>query len=117
MHRLLHDIPLFLILFLEEFFLIFNQLLNIGSFGRRETRLSAENPCTVCMSQENHFFTLKCQFILCVCVRACVRVCVDVFLNVFVVGLLGFFFVVFVVVYIPSLFCHSLVDESMSCIL
>ena len=30
MHRLLHDIPRFLILFLEEF----NQMLSIGVFGR-----------------------------------------------------------------------------------
>ena len=36
MHRLLHDIPRFFILFLEELFLIFNQMLSVGSFGRRE---------------------------------------------------------------------------------
>ena len=35
MYRLLHDIPRFLILFLEELFLIFNQMLSIGSFDRR----------------------------------------------------------------------------------
>ena len=35
MHRLLHDIPPFLILFLEQFF-IFNQMLSIRSFVRRE---------------------------------------------------------------------------------
>ena len=32
---LLHDIPRFLILFLEELFLIFNQMLSIRAFGRR----------------------------------------------------------------------------------
>ena len=37
MHRLLHDIPQFFILFLEELFLIFNQMLSIGSFGRRDS--------------------------------------------------------------------------------
>ena len=35
MHSLLHDIPLFFILFLEELFLIFNQMLNIRAFGGR----------------------------------------------------------------------------------
>ena len=35
MHSLLHDIPRFFILFLEEFFLIFNQMLSILAFGRR----------------------------------------------------------------------------------
>ena len=34
-HSLLHDIPRFLILFLEELFLIFNQMLSIRTFGRR----------------------------------------------------------------------------------
>ena len=36
MHSLLHDIPRFLILFLEELFLIFNQMLSIRAFGRRD---------------------------------------------------------------------------------
>ena len=36
MHSLLHDIPRFFILFLEELFLIFNQMLSIRAFGRRE---------------------------------------------------------------------------------
>ena len=31
----MHDIPRFLILFLEELFLIFNQMLSIEAFGRR----------------------------------------------------------------------------------
>ena len=35
MHSLLHDIPRFFILFLEELFLIFNQMLSIRAFGRR----------------------------------------------------------------------------------
>ena len=35
MHSLLHDIPRFLILYLEELFLIFNQMLSIRAFGRR----------------------------------------------------------------------------------
>ena len=35
MHSLLHDIPRFLFLFLEELFLIFNQMLSIQAFGRR----------------------------------------------------------------------------------
>ena len=35
MHSLLHDIPRFLILFLEELILIFNQLFSIRAFGRR----------------------------------------------------------------------------------
>ena len=35
MHSLLHDITGFLILFLEELFLIFNQMLSIRAFGRR----------------------------------------------------------------------------------
>ena len=35
MHSLLHDIPRFLIFFLEDFFLIFNQMLSIRAFGRR----------------------------------------------------------------------------------
>ena len=34
MHSLLHGIPRFLILFLEELFLIFNQMLSIRTFGR-----------------------------------------------------------------------------------
>ena len=34
MHRLLHDIPRISILFMEELFLIFNQMLSIVSFGR-----------------------------------------------------------------------------------
>ena len=36
MHSLSHDIPRFLIPFLEELFLIFNQMLNIQAFGRRD---------------------------------------------------------------------------------
>ena len=39
MHSLLHDIPRFFILFLEELFLIFNQMLSIRVFGRRELKL------------------------------------------------------------------------------
>ena len=35
MYSLLHDIPRFFILFLEEWFLIFNQMLSILAFGRR----------------------------------------------------------------------------------
>ena len=35
MYSLLHDIPRFLIRFLEELFLIFNQVLSIRAFGRR----------------------------------------------------------------------------------
>ena len=35
MHSLLHDIPRLLILFLEDLFLIFNQMLSIQAFGRR----------------------------------------------------------------------------------
>ena len=35
-HRLLHDIPRFLILVLKELILIFDQMLSIVSFGRRE---------------------------------------------------------------------------------
>ena len=35
MHSLLQDIPRFLILFLEELFLIFNQMLSIQGFGRQ----------------------------------------------------------------------------------
>ena len=34
MYSLLHDIPRFFILFLEELFLIFNQMLSIRAFGR-----------------------------------------------------------------------------------
>ena len=34
---LLHDIPRFFILFLEELFLIFNQMLSIPAFGRRDS--------------------------------------------------------------------------------
>ena len=37
MHSLLHDIPQFLILFLEELFLIFNKMLSIWAFGRRDS--------------------------------------------------------------------------------
>ena len=36
MHSLLHDISQFLILYLEELFLIFNQMLSIRAFGRRD---------------------------------------------------------------------------------
>ena len=36
MHSLLHDIPRLLILFLQELFLIFNQMLSIRAFGRRD---------------------------------------------------------------------------------
>ena len=35
-HRLLHDIPRFFIFFIEQLFLIFNQMLSIPAFGRRE---------------------------------------------------------------------------------
>ena len=35
MHGLLHDIPRFFILFLEERFILFNQILSIQAFGRR----------------------------------------------------------------------------------
>ena len=35
-HRLLHDIPRFLILLLKELILIFDQMLSIVSLGRRE---------------------------------------------------------------------------------
>ena len=49
MHSLLHDIPLFLILFLEELFLIFNQMLSIRAFGRRVFitfhRLNEDHTC------------------------------------------------------------------------
>ena len=38
MHSLLHDIPRLLVLFLEELFLIFNQMLSIRAFGRRDKR-------------------------------------------------------------------------------
>ena len=34
MHSLMHDIPPFFILFLEELFLIFNRMLSIRAFGR-----------------------------------------------------------------------------------
>ena len=44
MHRLLHDIPRFLILFLEKLFLIFNQILSIGSFGRRDLHIDSMDP-------------------------------------------------------------------------
>ena len=45
MYSLLLDIPRFFILFLEEFFLIFNQMLSIQAFGRRELAWSAHNLC------------------------------------------------------------------------
>ena len=35
MHSLLHDISRFLIHYLEELFLIFNQMLSIQAFGKR----------------------------------------------------------------------------------
>ena len=35
MDGLLHDIPQFLVFFLKQLFFIFNQMLSIGSFGRR----------------------------------------------------------------------------------
>ena len=35
MRRLLHDIPQFLILCLEQLFFIFDQMLSTGLFGRR----------------------------------------------------------------------------------
>ena len=38
MHSPLHDIPRFFILFLEELFLIFNQMLGIQAFGRRANK-------------------------------------------------------------------------------
>ena len=44
MHSLLHNIPQFLILFLEELFVIFTQMLKIWSFGRR-----------VCVMRKNDF--------------------------------------------------------------
>ena len=34
-HRLLHDIPRFFMFFIEQLFLIFNQMLSIRAFGRR----------------------------------------------------------------------------------
>ena len=36
MHSLLHAIPRILIIFLEELYLIVNQMLSIRAFGRRE---------------------------------------------------------------------------------
>ena len=36
MHKLLHEIPHFFILFLEQLFKIFNRMLSIGSFGMRD---------------------------------------------------------------------------------
>ena len=44
MHRLLHDIPRFLFLFLVELFLIFNQMLSIGPFSRRINQKFSCNP-------------------------------------------------------------------------
>ena len=35
MHSLMHDLSRFFMLFLEELFLIFNQMLSIQAFGRR----------------------------------------------------------------------------------
>ena len=35
MHSMLHDVPRFLKIFLEELFLILNQMLSIRAFGRR----------------------------------------------------------------------------------
>ena len=43
MHSLLHDIPRFLILFLEELFLIFNQTLSILAFGKRDIYSKSES--------------------------------------------------------------------------
>ena len=40
MHIPLHDIPRFSIFFLEELFLIFNQMLSFRAFGRRDTGIS-----------------------------------------------------------------------------
>ena len=37
MHSLLHDIPRFLILLLEDLFIIFNRMLSIRAFGRHES--------------------------------------------------------------------------------
>ena len=48
MHSLLRDIPRFLILSLEELFLMFNQMLSIRAFGRRErTCIGCKNPLAV----------------------------------------------------------------------
>ena len=43
MLSLLHAIRRFLILFLEELFLIFNQMLSIQAFGRRDQLISSAN--------------------------------------------------------------------------
>ena len=42
MHRLVHEIPEILILFLVQLFLIFNQMLSIGSLGRPVKGLNIE---------------------------------------------------------------------------
>ena len=60
MHSLLHDIPRYFILFLDELFLIFNQMLSIRAFGRRvvgtqKNRLN-EHP--------KHMLKLMCKKIL-----------------------------------------------------
>ena len=44
MHSLLHDIPRFLIIFLEDLFLIFNQMLSVRAFGRRVFRGAQQWP-------------------------------------------------------------------------
>ena len=40
MHRLLHDIRWFLILFMKQLFFKHNQMLNIGSLGKRAKDIS-----------------------------------------------------------------------------
>ena len=45
LERLLHDIPRFLMCFIEQLFLIFNQMLSIQAFGRRV--LGAQKNCLV----------------------------------------------------------------------
>ena len=65
MHSPLHDIPPFLILFMEELFLIlFNQMLSIRAFGRRAKVMPRNQKPDLCDMNHLHSKTAKFQISL-----------------------------------------------------
>ena len=55
-HRLLHDIPRIFIFFIEQLCFIFNQLLSIGSIGRRAICIYFDNMFQYSLGYESHCF-------------------------------------------------------------
>ena len=60
----MHDIPPFLILFQELLFFIFNQMLSIGSFGRRAQDHYITNMIICIFEVQSKYFDLDSKFII-----------------------------------------------------